>query len=92
MGLVFLALALLVLAMYLMVRFLRPPARPDPPQASPDAAYQERARVAAMAAALVLARQRGERPTDAWRLAGQADTMTAWSASHRTRTLSSQPN
>ena len=88
MGLVFLALGLIVLAMELMGHLLRPRSKASEEMSAPDADAQERARVAAVAAAIVMAQYRSERrPGDAWRSAGQADTPSPWQASHRAQVL-----
>jgi sodium pump decarboxylase gamma subunit len=88
MGLVFVALGLIVLAMELMGHLLRPRTKVSEETSAPDADVQERARVAAMAAAIVMAQHRSERrPGDAWRSTGRADTPSPWQASHRAQAL-----
>lgn len=90
MGLVFLALGLLVAAMTLMGRYLGPRTGSDREGSEPDSATEERARVAAMAAAIVLAGGRDEeQPGDAWRLAGTAPS--PWQATHRAQALAHRP-
>ena len=92
MGLVFLALGLIVLAIILMGRYLRPRslAKDEPSEAGPDS--EERVRVAAIAAAIVLARVGdGRHNAGAWVVTGAADTSSAWQASHRARSLARRP-
>jgi sodium pump decarboxylase gamma subunit len=93
MTLVFLALGLIVLAMVLMGRLLRP--RPKTGDEAPEPAPEgrQRARVAAMAAAIALAQRQAElRDGDA--LHSDPDRTGApspWLASHRARTLAQRP-
>jgi sodium pump decarboxylase gamma subunit len=92
MGLVFLALGLLVLAMQLMGRYLRPRSAPEEVAPGPEPETEERARVAAMAAAFVLAGDRDAHPAvDACRSARGAGTPSPWQASHRTEMLDRRP-
>jgi sodium pump decarboxylase gamma subunit len=85
MGLVFLALGLVVLAIQIMVRTFRPPPPAREKDSLPEADGADRARVAAMAAALVLAAQQQPHPGDAWRLAGHTER-SPWQTVDRTRT------
>jgi sodium pump decarboxylase gamma subunit len=81
MALVFLALGLIVLAMYLMGRYLQPqqPAR---------SGAEERASVAAMAAAIVLAADKAENQhASAWNTLEQDEAPGAWQIAHRIRRL-----
>lgn len=93
MTLVFLALGLIVLAMVLMGRFLRP--RPATKDQTPEPApgRHQRARAAAMAAAIVVAQRQAElRHSDAWHaVPDQAETPSPWLASHRARALAQRP-
>jgi sodium pump decarboxylase gamma subunit len=92
MGLVFLALGLIVLAIVLMGRYLRPraSAKDEPSEVDPNS--EERARVAVIAAAIVLARATDESHDPvAWDVTGAADTSSAWQASHRARSLARRP-
>ena len=92
MGLVFLALGLIVLAMTLMGRYLRrkSASKDEEPRARPES--EERARVAAIAAAIVLAGVPSENhQPGAWDVLNTADSPSAWQASHRARTLVRRP-
>lgn len=93
MTLVFLALGLIVLAIVLMGRFLRPRStvKEQEPVSAPEA--QQRAKVAAMAAAIVVAQhQAAQRFDDAWHSAAdRAENPSPWLASHRARALAQRP-
>ena len=92
MGLVFLALGLIVLAMMLMGRYLRRKsiAKDEEPEARPES--EERARVAAIAAAIVLARVPSEsHQPGAWDVVNTVDSPSPWQASHRARALVRRP-
>lgn len=92
MALVFLALGLLVVAMELMRRFLRPRSTPEKAPVGPAADGPERARVAAMTAAIVLAQSRAKHhPNDAWRVPSGSQGANPWQASHRSQTLARRP-
>jgi Na+-transporting methylmalonyl-CoA/oxaloacetate decarboxylase gamma subunit len=84
MGLVFLALGLVVLAIKIMVRTCRPRLPSGQRNPLPEASGADRARVAAIAAALVLAAQQ-HHPSDAWRLAGHTGR-SPWQTVDRSRT------
>ena len=86
MGLVFLALGLVVLSIQIMVRTFRPRSGAGEKKSLPESGGEDRARVAVIAAAIVLSAQRNpHHPDDAWRLAGHTET-SPWQAAHRTRT------
>jgi len=89
MTLVFLALGLIVLAMVLMGRFLRPRPTTEEQASLPAPEAQQRAKVAAMAAAIVVAQHQAElRSGDAWlSVSSQTDTPSPWTASHRAQAL-----
>jgi Na+-transporting methylmalonyl-CoA/oxaloacetate decarboxylase gamma subunit len=92
MGLVFLALGLIVLAMVLMGRYLRPRPSSDEGASEPESEMEDRARVAAMVAAIVLAQEQDNgHPGDAWPSTGWASAPSPWQASHRSQTLTRQP-
>lgn len=93
MTLVFLALGLIVVAIVLMGRFLRPRSTAEERESVPAPEAQERAKVAAMAAAIVVAQhQAGQRLDYAWHsVPGQAENPSPWLASHRARALSQWP-
>lgn len=92
MGLVFLALGLIVLAMVLMGRYLRPRPSSDEGAFEPEPEREDRARVAAMAAAIVLAQEQDKgHPDDAWRSTGWDRAPSPWQASHRSQALTRQP-
>jgi len=92
MGLVFLALGLIVLAIILMGHFLRPRPTTKDKGPEPGAESEERALVAAMVAAIVLARAGGEGyDAGAWDVARQTDTTSSWQAFHRTQALARRP-
>jgi Na+-transporting methylmalonyl-CoA/oxaloacetate decarboxylase gamma subunit len=88
MTLVFMALGLIVLSIYLMGRYLRPsPAAGDRPGAA-SSLTEERARVAAMAAAIVLATEQAESQlSGAWSAADWGEAPGAWQITHRIRSL-----
>jgi sodium pump decarboxylase gamma subunit len=88
MTLVFLALGLIVLSIYLMGRYLRPrPVAEDRPGAA-SSPTEERARVAAMAAAIALAAEQGEvQLSGAWSAADWDEAPGAWQITHRIRSL-----
>lgn len=89
MGLVFLALGLIVLAMILMGRLLRPRPTDRDGTPQPEAGPSERAMVAAMVAAIVMAEAEVQSSAPgAWELAGPGDAPSPWQASHRSRALS----
>ena len=88
MSLVFLALGLIVLAMVLMGRYLNPTSRPKQDTLVVGSESEERARVAAIAAAIVLITDRDQsRSPGTWNPSALADTTSVWQAAHRTRTL-----
>jgi Na+-transporting methylmalonyl-CoA/oxaloacetate decarboxylase gamma subunit len=92
-SLVFLALGLIVAAMELMGRYLGP--RPVSAEGArpPEPGDDDRARVAAMAAAIILAEQRHRRqPGTAWASASRASAPSPWQASHRSQTLAHRPD
>lgn len=92
MTLVFFALGLIVVAMELMRRFL--PAQPasQGTDAEPSRAAEERARVAAMAAAIVVARQAAVAPAGGLRQpADMGETSAPWQVVHRARALARRP-
>ena len=92
MALVFLALGLLVLAMVAMGRFLRPRSAPEKRPVGPEPVGVERAKVAAMAAAIAFAQTRvSHHPSDAWRVDSRSKGTSPWQAAHRARTLARQP-
>lgn len=88
MGLVFLALGLLVVAIRLMGRYLRPRATASQKGDQPAPGGEDRARIAAMAAAIVLAQtwETGS-PGQAWDSTDRAGTPSPWQASHRAQAL-----
>ena len=93
MGLVFLALGLLVIAMRLMTRYLRPPATASKEMDQREPALGDRARIAAIAAALVLAQahetaSRGQ----GWDSADRAGSSSPWQAAHRAQALARRPD
>lgn len=92
MGLVFLALALIVLAMVLMGRLLRPRPAADDSVPEPGSESEERARVAAMVAAIVWAgTQESSSDSGAWDPAHPPHTTSPWQASHRAQSLTRRP-
>ena len=92
MGLVFLALGLIVLAIILMGRFLRPRPTSKDKAPEPGAESEERAVVAAMVAAVILARTGGEsHDSGAWDVARPSETTSSWQASHRAQALVRRP-
>jgi sodium pump decarboxylase gamma subunit len=93
MTLVFLALGLIVLAMVWMGRFLRPRPKIEDETSEPAPERQQRARVAAMAAAIFIGQHRAELPDGgAWHtVPSQAGAPSPWLASHRARALAWRP-
>jgi Na+-transporting methylmalonyl-CoA/oxaloacetate decarboxylase gamma subunit len=93
MTLVFLALGLIVLAMVSMGRLLRPKPRTEDEASELTPERQQRARVAAMAAAIFIAHHRAELPDGgAWHTApSQAGAPSPWLASHRAQALTRRP-
>jgi sodium pump decarboxylase gamma subunit len=92
MALVFLALGLVVLAIQIMGRTFRPRPLTSRKESLPEADSAERARVAAIAAAIILtAQERPHHPDDAWRLAGHTKT-SPWQTAHRTRMSARRTN
>lgn len=93
MTLVFLALGLIVVAMVLMGRFLRPRSTAEGPESVSALEAQQRTKVAAMAAAIVVAQHKaGQHLDDAWHSAAdQAENPSPWLASHRARALAQRP-
>jgi sodium pump decarboxylase gamma subunit len=89
MGLVFFVLGLLVLTMMLMGRFLRPRDRRVSSAESPSptgAARPDRARVAIMAAAIVLSLQRGpKRPVGGWASVVEGHALRLWQSQRPAR-------
>ena len=92
MGLVFLALALIVLAMVVMGRLFRPRPTADAGASELRSESEERARVAAMVAAIVWAgKQGGGHDSGAWEPAGSPGAASPWQASHRAQSLTRRP-
>jgi Na+-transporting methylmalonyl-CoA/oxaloacetate decarboxylase gamma subunit len=92
MTLVFFALGLIVVAMQLMRRFLPARSAPKAKDTGPGLAVEERTRVAAIAAAIVVARQAVPPPAEGTRQPGAAGgDPSPWQAAHRARALASRP-
>jgi Na+-transporting methylmalonyl-CoA/oxaloacetate decarboxylase gamma subunit len=88
MTLVFLALGLIVLSIYLMGRYLRPRPAAGDRSGIASSLTEERARVAAMAAAIVFAAEQAEAQlSGAWRAAERGEAPGAWQITHRIRSL-----
>jgi Na+-transporting methylmalonyl-CoA/oxaloacetate decarboxylase gamma subunit len=92
MGLVFLALSLIVLAMVAMGRLFRP--RPSTEDGVPDSGTgsEERAMVAAMVAATIWAgSQEGSHDSGGWSFSATPGSTSPWQASHRAQSLTRRP-
>jgi Na+-transporting methylmalonyl-CoA/oxaloacetate decarboxylase gamma subunit len=88
MALVFLALGLIVLVMMAMGRWLGGEAEPDGSSLAHHELDDDRARVAALAVAIVLAQTEAQTGnTSAWRLTSDPGEAGSWQALHRTRAL-----